>query len=201
MAEKPETTPDGQTTPGRRPPRKRGSTRRTQCATSATKLRRAALAKKIVEYRTEGLTIRKIADRLQRGGWKTSKSDVQSILAEQLKELGATQETKEQARTLALDRLDTWTESLFKRTKKGDEKAIATALKLEERRARLLGTDAPEEQSVKLTILGQVNWIFDIITAELGEDAAQRVFRRIGSEGGPPAGDQGGPPSADKPDA
>jgi hypothetical protein len=119
---------------------------------------------------------------------------VQKILADELADLGASQETKEQARAVALERLDVWMGGLFKRTKKGDEKAIATALKLEERRARMLGTDAPEEQQVKLTILGQVNWLFDIIERELGPDAAQRVLRRISDEGGPPKADQGGPP-------
>jgi hypothetical protein len=194
MPETPEPTPTGQTAPGRRPPRKRGSTRTKTSGTSPSKLRKKALSKRIIDLRLEGLSVRKIADRLQRGGFKTSKSEVQEILAKELEELGASQETREQARALSLDRLDAWTQSLFRRTKKGDEKAIGTALKLEERRSKLLGTDAPEEQQVKLTILGQVNWLFDIIERELGADAAQRVLRRISDEGGPPKADAGGPP-------
>jgi hypothetical protein len=182
----------GQTEPGR-PARRPGSTRLTKSATSAGAIRKKALSKKIIDLRLEGLTVRAIDDRLRRAGFKTSKSEVQRILAAELASLGASQETKEQARALALDRLDTWTHSLFKRTKKGDEKAIATALRVEERRAKLIGTDAPEEQRIKLTILGQINWVFDVIERELGKDAAQRVIRRIGEEGGPPADGGGGP--------
>lgn len=194
MADEPKTTAEGQTKTGRRPPRKRGSTRTRTSGTSPSKLRKKALEKRIFDMRVEGLTVRRIAERLQRGGFKTSKSEVQRILQEQLEGLGAPQETKEQARSISLERLDLWTASLFRRTKKGDEKAITTALRIDERRARYLGTDAPAEHQVKLTILGQLNWVFDMITKELGPDATQRVLRRIGEEGGPPA--VGGAPGA-----
>lgn len=197
MPEQPETPPGGQTQSGRRPPRKRGSTRRTKCATSANGLRRAALKKRIIDLRVEGLSIRAIEERLRRGGWKTSKSDVQSILAEELQSLGASRETKEQARELSLVRLETWLAALGKRAKKGDEKAITVSKSLDERIAKYLGTEAPAEQHVKLTVLGQLNWIFDIIERELGPDAARRVIRRIGEEGGPPTaeGARGGQPA------
>jgi hypothetical protein len=150
-------------------------------------VRRKALSKQVFELRVQGFSVRAIADKLKRGGYKTSTSDVQRILQTELEGLGASQETKEGARALSLQRLDDWTRSLFSRTKKGDEKAITTALRLDERRARYLGTDAPEEHQVKLSVLGQLNWVFDMITKELGPDATQRVLRRIGEEGGPPA--------------
>jgi hypothetical protein len=161
-------------------------------------VRQKALSSLVFKLRLEYKSVRQIAHELQRRGYKTSKSDVQQILANELDSLGADQETKERARALAIERLDEWGAGLVKRARKGDDKAIATALKLEERRARMLGIDAPTEQ--KLTILGQVNWIFDIIQEELGTDAAQRVLRRIGAESGPPAGDAGGPPG-DEPSA
>lgn len=115
------------------------------------------------------------------------------MLDEELKDMKASQETKDQVRAMQLERLDVWLLGLYKRTKKGDEKAITAALKIEERRAKLRGTDAPEEK--KLTILGQLGWVFDIMRDELvaalgeevGQDAAQRVFRRVGAEGGPAA--------------
>lgn len=180
------TTP-GQTKPGRRR-RRRGSTRRTKCATSATAIKRAELERKVLDLRKEGLSIRAIAPKL-----KVSKSEAQRLLAAALAGVGATQETKQQVRTLELERLDTWLHGIAKRAARGDEKAIMTALRIEERRAKAVGTDAPVEQRLKLTILGQINWVFDIIAKELGKDAADRVLRRIGEEGGPPADDGGGP--------
>lgn len=140
--------------------------------------------------------MRGIEARLRKQGYKTSKSEVQRILAAELEGIGATQETKEQARALSLERLETWLAGLSKRARKGDEKAITTAVKLDERIAKYLGTEAPGEQHVKLTVLGQLNWIFDTIEKELGPDAAKRVIRRLGEEGGPPApGGPGGSPT------
>jgi hypothetical protein len=171
----------GQTPPSR-PVRKPGSTRKLQCATSPAAVVRAARGKRILDYRRKGLALRAIAEKL-----KISKTEVQRILVREIAAIGSTQESKVQVRALQLDRLDVWLAGLWSRTARGDEKAITTALKIEERRAKLLGTDAPVEQRIKLTVLGQINWIFDIIKAELGEDAAKRVVGRIGAEGGPPA--------------
>jgi hypothetical protein len=195
MADQPEAAPVGQDVDGRRKPRKRGSTRTDQCATRPHKVRRKALEKLIFELRVQGKSVRAIDEDLRRRGYKTNKTEVGNILRTELENLGAERETKEQARNLSLARLEGWLEALAKRTKKGDDKAINTASKLDERIARYLGTEQPPEQSVKLTVLGQVNWIFDIITAELGEDAAQRVLRRISAESGAPADEgPGGPP-------
>lgn len=186
MGDEEKPTTGGQTETGRRPPRKRGSTRRAKCATSATALRRQALAKRIIELRLEGYTVRGIAEKLQKGGWKTSKSDVQTILAEQLKEVGASQETKAQARALSLERLEGWMRALAKRAKKGDDKAISVSKSLDERIAKYLGTEAPEEHRVKLSVLGQLNWVFDMVEKEFGPDGSKRLLRRISEESGAP---------------
>lgn len=49
----------------------------------------------------------------------------------------------EDARKVCIQRLDLWLQKLASKILKGDVKAITTALKIEERRARLLGLDAP----------------------------------------------------------
>ena len=49
----------------------------------------------------------------------------------------------EEVRQIQLARLDHWLTKLEKKIDKGDIKAIQTALKIEERRARLQGLDAP----------------------------------------------------------
>ena len=196
MAESPKPAPSGQTPGSRRPPRKRGATRTGTCSTNPGAVRRKFLSKHVFELRLQGHSVRAIAEKLIKRGYKTSTADVQRILQTELEGVGATRETKEQARDLSVARLETWLTSLAKRTAKGDDKAITTANKLDERIAKYLGTEAPAEQNVKLTVLGQLNWVFDVITRELGPDATQRVLRRIGEEGGPPTpnGARGEPP-------
>lgn len=196
MPDDPKTATSEQTVDGRRLPRKRGSTRTATSSTSPSKVRRKALSKHVFDLRVEGHSIRAIADKLKKRGFKTSTTDVQAILKTELESLGAPKETKEQARGLSLARLEKWLLALSKRAAKGDDKAINVSRQLDERIARYLGTEAPAEQNVKLTVLGQLNWVFDIIERELGPDAAKRVIRRIGEEGGPPAPDgaRGEPP-------
>lgn len=50
--------------------------------------------------------------------------------------------------TLELDRLDKYLEALDPKLQAGEPKAIATALRIGERRAKLLGMDAPEKLEV-----------------------------------------------------
>ena len=54
-----------------------------------------------------------------------------------------TDEPREDARKVCVARLDNWLTKLADQIDAGDLKAIGTALKIEERRARLLGLDAP----------------------------------------------------------
>lgn len=49
----------------------------------------------------------------------------------------------DEARTLELERLDDWMVRLAPAIRNGDDRAISTALRISERRARLLGMDAP----------------------------------------------------------
>lgn len=202
MPDEPNATEAEQTAEDRRRvPRRRGATRTATSSTSPGKIRRKALSRLVFDLRVQGHPIRAIAEQLIRRGYKTSATDVQRILQEEFESLGATREKKEQARELSLVRIETWMAALAKRAAKGDDKAIATSTKLDERIAKYLGTEAPQEHGVKLTVLGQVNWILDIITEELGADATERVLRRISAESSPPApqGDGGGPPGEHEP--
>lgn len=169
---------------------RRGKTRKALCATSARQFRRKKRAKKVVDLRLQGLAIREIAERVG-----CSSSEVQRLLDQQLASLEAPEERKRRVRDLGLARLDVWLKGLWKRACRGDEKAVRAALDIERRRAKLEGTDAPPVQQVKLTVLNQINWVFDRIRDELGEDAAQRVFGRIGTESGAPADDDAGGPT------
>lgn len=58
----------------------------------------------------------------------------------------------EEMRELELDRLDRMQRAVWARVLQGDDKAINTALKILDRRAKYLGLDAPTRQEVKLDI-------------------------------------------------
>lgn len=53
------------------------------------------------------------------------------------------EEPREEARAVCVARLDDWLTKLAPRIEDGDLKALGIALKIEERRSRLLGLDAP----------------------------------------------------------
>lgn len=66
-------------------------------------------------------------------------------------ELGALdacrREQAERLRDLSLKRLDKWTLALAPKAQHGDEKAVRVLVQIEDRRAKLLGLDAPLKQA------------------------------------------------------
>lgn len=54
-------------------------------------------------------------------------------------------EPADELRQMAVQRLDAMLEPLWRRIANGDPRAVEVAIKLEERRAKLLGLDAPEQ--------------------------------------------------------
>lgn len=70
----------------------------------------------------------------------TAWSDVQTELAE-LRQVA--RETAEDVKQIELGRLDDWTIGLTNRARQGDEKAVRALVQVSQRRARLLGLDAP----------------------------------------------------------
>lgn len=61
----------------------------------------------------------------------------------------------DEQRALELERLDTWLCKLQPGIDQGDDKAIATALRISERRARLVGMDAPTRVHAEVTEVTQ----------------------------------------------
>lgn len=84
-----------------------------------------------------GYTLAEIAKKLGYAG-KQGASEIIKTALQQLVHVPA-----EEVRQLQLARLDLWLTKLEKKINKGDPKAIQTALRIEERRARLMGLDAP----------------------------------------------------------
>jgi hypothetical protein len=142
--------------------------------TSPKAIERAQLRKRALELRKEAHPVREIARKIGK-----SKSETHRLIDEALQDVGPDHETKVRVRTLQLERIDTMVLGLWMRARKGDEKAVTAVLKLEERRAKIVGSDAPTESKLRLTVTGQLNWILDIVREVLGEDAGQRVYRRI----------------------
>jgi len=66
-------------------------------------------------------------------------------------------EPAEQVRELALERLDAMFRSVWDKASTGDIKAIEAVLKLEERRAKLLGIDAPIKVQAEITDGGELD--------------------------------------------
>jgi hypothetical protein len=90
-----------------------------------------------LELRKAGATFQMIADQL---GYRSPSGAHKAVVSA----LRATlREPAEELRELELTRLDAMLLSLWRRVQAGEERAIDRALRIMERRARLLGLDAP----------------------------------------------------------
>jgi hypothetical protein len=94
--------------------------------------------KTALELRLAGETFQSIADKL---GYKSKHGSfraVETALAE------ITKQPAESVRTMELERLDAMHAGFWPQAQAGDPMAAAACLKIQERRAKLLGLDAPE---------------------------------------------------------
>jgi hypothetical protein len=90
-----------------------------------------------LELRKAGATFQQIADQL---GYRSASGAFNAVKAA----LKATlREPADELRELELTRLDAMLLPLWRRVQSGDEKAVDRVLRIMERRARLLGLDAP----------------------------------------------------------
>ena len=82
-------------------------------------------------------------------------------------------ETAIQLRALEVMRMDKMMEALWNRAVEGDEKAIDTILKIQARKARLLGLDAPEKVDTTMSVTNEDRAkLVDQLTAEVVANAA-----------------------------
>jgi hypothetical protein len=91
-----------------------------------------------LELRKAGATYQQIADQLGYACAKGAHKAVQSALKATLRE------PADEVRELEIARLDAALLAIWRRVQGGDEKAIGRLLGIMERRARLLGLDAPK---------------------------------------------------------
>ena len=123
-----------------RPPSKRhsGQTREVLEREAAVIAERRVRA---LQYRLAGASYRKIAKELQ-VSVETAWSDVQAELRA-LREIAV--HDAEELRELEMQRLDEWTLNLTPKARDGDPRAIGTLVRIQERRAKLTGLDAPDK--------------------------------------------------------
>ena len=105
--------------------------------TSIRRLQAVERAKQALELRKGGASFPEIARALGYSGPAGAYQAVMSALRKTLKE------PAEEVRTLEVARLDAMLLALWPQVRQGNQGAIDKALKVEERRAKLLGLDAP----------------------------------------------------------
>lgn len=118
---------------------------RKEAAKKISRMERADLA---LNYRKAGLSYRAIATKIaEENGWpKYSEGQAHRDISLRLAELAQKLSSgAEECRTLELTRLDALWSTLWRAIGQGDTKAIATAVRISERRSKLLGLDAPIE--------------------------------------------------------
>lgn len=110
--------------------------------TSQRRITAVEKASESLRLRAEGCTYRAIAQRL---GYKDP-SGAQRAVERALQ--ATLQEASDQLRILELERLDNLHGAIWGRAMKGEGPAVDRVLKIMERRAKLLGLDAPSRQEI-----------------------------------------------------
>lgn len=99
-----------------------------------------------LDLRRKGYSYRQIAMEL-----KCHEDTVYDAVKRALKHLNETiMESAAELRRLELERYDAWLKALEPACEAGDTKAIGTAIRVSERRASLLGLDAPKQTMFEL---------------------------------------------------
>lgn len=123
----------------------------------------ASLRLEALALRRRGRSYRKIADELG-VSLTTAHRYVTTELERLAKECG---EEAAIVRQMELDRLDVALDALADRIEQGDDRAVATMLRIQERRAKLLGLDSPDRQQVEVTGIDPR----ELLAQKLGRDS------------------------------
>jgi len=158
---------------------------RAESRTSPRRIEATAKQREALKLRTTGMSFWNIAQQL---GWKTAYGAQCAIEAALLKTIQA---PADEQRKLDLVRLDVMLMAVWARVMGGELDAVATALSILTRRAKLLGLDMPikienegdpliDNRSLNITIGG-----------EDARDTLQRIVAGIASRNGSQQGDLG----------
>ena len=117
------------------------------CKTSAQRLRRLEREAQALDLRRQGLRLDDIAAQIG-----VSRSGAHQLLTAAMQRMGAQiQALADEERLLELARLDELWRPVYALALTGDLPAVDRCLRIMERRARLLGLDAPERQEQVVT--------------------------------------------------
>ena len=115
-----------------------------------TKVRTALLEERCLSLRPEGLTHREIAARLgiaPSSAYKRVRHALDAVNERNAAEA-------ERLRTLELLRLDALQDAIWEKALEGEAKSLSRVLAIMERRAKLLGLDAPAKREAKVSPQG-----------------------------------------------
>jgi orotate phosphoribosyltransferase-like protein len=144
---------------------------------SFTREQKIDLQNRAWELRVAGMTQMQIGTRLN-----ISQSVVSRLLASAREDaITATKDIAGDATTEQIARLDRMLLALWEKVRNGNERAVEAALRVEERRAKLLGLDAATRKAVDLTTGG----------APLAYTVQIPVVQRIEGVTAPPVPDDG----------
>jgi DNA-directed RNA polymerase subunit K/omega len=130
---------------------------------------------KALEMRMQGLSYDEIARKLGYANRSGAYKAVCTLLAERAKQAN---DDADQLLVLELARLDRMLVYAEKRAKKGDPQAIRAALAVSERRAKLLGMDAPTKADVNMN-LGDVQALSDEELKEQMRVAYEQIAAKV----------------------
>ena len=135
---------------------------------SFTREQKIDLQHRAWELRVAGMTQTQIATRLN-----ISQSVVSRMLAAAREDaIASAKDIAGDATTEQVARLDRMLLGLWEKVRNGNERAVEAALRVEERRAKLLGLDAASRRSVDVTSGGEpVRYVVSLPRVERIEDA------------------------------
>ena len=112
------------------------------------RIERQKMFDRILDLRKKGYSLSEISTELG-----LSQTKITKLIAKLFdRSIDRSQDTIEHQRHLQLDRYDWMLKSLSKRIDSGDIRAVDIGLKVEERRSKLLGLDAPEKKQIDISI-------------------------------------------------
>ena len=128
---------------------------------------------KALELRSRGLSYRQIAQELGYSGPAGAYKAVGTGLDKTLRE------HSEDVRQLELERLDAMLDGVYGKATSGDDKAIHVALRIMERRAKLLGLDAPTK-GIMLT--AEIENLLELLPMEYQAAIRQRLLEGVDND-------------------
>ena len=130
-----------------------------------------------LQLRLQGLSLRQIGTALGVSASQVGR-DLEAVISE--KQTRALSEI-ELSLELELQRLDYYLERLSDAIEAGDTKAISTAVRISERRCKLLGLDAPIRLEVETLVNQELEQLLTLLSQKLPQSEFIRVLEIVSS--------------------